>query len=366
MSTLPLIDDFQSIVIQNRPLIDLRAPIEFAKGSFPNTVNLPLLSDEERELIGTTYKQKGNEEAVALGYRLVSGDIKEQRVQAWLEFIKANPNSYLFCWRGGQRSAIVQEWLAQRGVIIPRLKGGYKAFRNYLIEQSISLAKEKEIYTIAGQTGSGKTLLINQIPQAIDLEGLAHHRGSAFGRYAHPQPTQIGFENALAYAQIRHNYKQYSNLVIEDESRNIGQRYIPPEVFSQFQKAKVVLLERSLRERVNIIYNDYIIYSQAEYAKAHSKGQIEHSWYEAMKHNFKKIQKRLGIERYRRLDQMLDLAWREQENKGNPQRHKEWIKALLKEYYDPMYNYQIEQKKDKIIFRGGAKEVLEFFSSMES
>ena len=358
--SLPLIDDFRSVVTRRRPLIDLRAPAEFAKGSFPGAVNLPLLSDEERARVGTVYKHEGNVVAVELGHRLVSGEIKESRLQAWEAFARTHPETVLFCWRGGQRSQIVQEWLAERGTTLPRLKGGYKAFRNFLMAESLRLAREKEILVLGGRTGSGKTLLIEKIDESIDLEGLARHRGSAFGRYARPQPPQIAFENALAYTQILHDHAGYRRLLIEDESRNIGQRYIPPEIFAEFQQGPVLILETPLEERIEISYADYILYSQKEYDEAYARGESPYDWIETMRHNFQRIRKRLGNERYARFSAMLEEAWSEQLRSGNPEGHKTWIRALLEEYYDPMYDYQIEKKKERIIFRGNAEEILAF------
>lgn len=358
---LPLIDDFRSIVTEKRPLIDTRAPVEYAKGSFPDAVNLPLMNDEERERVGTTYKQEGHEAAVKLGHQLVSGDVRRERIEAWVDFLHSHPDAYLFCWRGGQRSEIAQRWIHEHsGIVAPRLKGGYKAFRNYLMDESLRLVQNKEILVIGGRTGSGKTLLLRQIDEAIDLEGLARHRGSAFGRYARPQPSQIDFENALAYALIRLDAAGHRRIVIEDESRNIGQRYIPPELFAQFQKAPVILLERPLDERIEISYQDYILYGQKEYDEAFRRGETPYGWYETMRHNFKRIRKRLGDERTRRFSALLDAAWQEQQRSGNPEGHKVWIRALLEEYYDPMYDYQIEKKKERIVFRGSAEEILDY------
>ncbi|WP_457607199.1 tRNA 2-selenouridine(34) synthase MnmH [Nitratifractor sp.] len=358
---LPLIDDFRSIVLENRPLVDTRAPVEFARGAFPGAVNLPLMTDRERELVGTAYKQEGHDAAVELGHRLVSGRIREERIRAWLDFLDAHPDAYIYCWRGGQRSQIVQRWIHEAsGRAVPRLKGGYKAFRNYLIDESRRLAAEKEILVLGGRTGSGKTLLIEKIPEAIDLEGIAHHRGSAFGRYAHPQPGQIDFENALAYALIHHDAAEHPFLLIEDESRNIGQRYIPPEIFSEFQQGGVLLLETPLEERIEISYADYILYAQREYDEAYAKGESPYDWIETMRHNFKRIRKRLGHERYERFSQMLEDAWREQRRTGDPEGHKAWVRALLVDYYDPMYDYQIEKKGERIVFRGNAGEILDY------
>ena len=355
-----LVDDFRHVVTKNIPLIDLRAPAEYAKGSFPDAVNLPLLSDSEREAVGTTYKHEGSEAALKLGYEIVSGKVKEERIRSWIEYIEKHPETILFCWRGGQRSAIVQRWLSESGIEVPRLKGGYKAFRRFLAEESLRIAEKKRIVLIGGRTGSGKTLLIKELEDAIDLEGLARHRGSAFGRYAITQPPQAGFENALYYELVQHDGRGHERLILEDESRNIGRCYIPDELFGIFQKAPVALLETPLEERVEISYKDYILYAQREYTKAHEAGVSPYSWIETMRHNFDRIRKRLGNERHARLKAMLESAWEHQTLTGDPGRHKEWIEALLREYYDPMYDYQIEKKIDRVLFRGPVKELIGF------
>ncbi len=361
--TLPTVDYFEKLVIEDIPLIDTRAPVEYEKGAFKNSINLPLLTDKERELIGTTYKQKGNEAALRLGYELVSGEIKEKRVNSWVSFIKKHPNTHIYCWRGGQRSEIVQKWIYEAsGIVVPRLKGGYKAFRNYLIDRSIELAKAKDIVVIGGRTGSNKTGLVNSIPCAIDLEGIAKHRGSAFGRYAKEQPTQINFENNLAYAQIKHNHLGFEHLIIEDESRNIGRCFIPLDIFKEFVESKLIVLEVDIQTRVENIYNDYILYSYKEYEKAYFKGLTPFNWHDTMMHNFKRIQKRLGYERYQKYLQMFEDAWQIQLESGDASKHKEWIEKLLIEYYDPMYDYQIKSKEQRVLFRGNKDEVLEFIA----
>jgi len=358
--SLPLIDDFHTLVLEDRPLIDTRAPVEFAKGSFPGAVNLPLMNDAEREQVGTVYKHQGHDAAVALGHELVSADIKAERVQAWVDFVTEHPDAYLFCWRGGQRSQIAQAWLHEAGITLPRLQGGYKAFRNYLMSESLRLAEAKEILILGGRTGSGKTLLLPKLPQSIDLEGLANHRGSSFGRFATPQPTQIGFENALAYAQIHHDHLKHTRLIIEDESRNIGRCYIPDGVFDLFQRGKVVLLEASLEERIEITYDEYVLAAQRDYARHHAAGMTPHNWIDVMQHNFVRIRKRLGDENFRHLTQLLNQAWEHQLRTDDPGEHRRWIRELLERYYDPMYDYQIERKQDRIVFRGNAQAVVDY------
>jgi len=360
--TLSLVSDFRSIVLQERPLIDVRAPVEYAKGAFPHTVNLPLMNDEERHLIGKRHKEAGNEKAVALGHQLVSGEIKAQRVQAWIDQIQQAPQSYLYCFRGGQRSQISQQWLANAGIHIPRLKGGYKAFRSYLIAQLETITLDKKIFVLGGHTGAGKTLLLKKLRESIDLEGLANHRGSSFGRYATGQPTQIDFENALAYALIQHDDTVPPHLVVEDESKNIGRCYIPPALFSQFSAADVILLETSLEERIEITYDEYVLASQHQYDSALRSGDTPHSWIETMRHNFQRIYKRLGDKGHRELTTLLEEAWAHQQQHHDTSLHKRWIARLLSEYYDPMYAYQIGQKEERVIFRGNQTEIIEYLN----
>jgi tRNA 2-selenouridine synthase len=263
---LPLIDDFLSIVLKNCSLIDVRAPIEFAKGAFPNTINLPIMSNEERHLIGIRYKNNGNQAAVALGKELIDGSPRKERTEKWKAFVKANPDAYLYCFRGGQRSRITQEWLADEGVNITRLKGGYKAFRNFLMSASEEIAKKSNTIIIGGRTGSGKTLLLDELENSIDLEKLANHRGSSFGSFISAQPAQIDFENSLAYALINHDAKGYNYLIIEHEGRNIGCINIPKNLFDPLQEnASLIILETPMQERVDIIYKEYVTDSLLSY-----------------------------------------------------------------------------------------------------
>jgi len=355
-----LTNDFKSIVLNSNPLIDLRAPIEYIGGSFLNSVNLPLLFNKERELIGTIYKEQGNEAAVEMGHKIVSVCVKEERLRGWIDFIKSNQDTIIFCWRGGQRSGIVQQWLKENGVNTPRIEGGYKAFRRYLIDEPLNIIKSKRVVTIGGRTGSGKTILLKKLNSAIDLEGLANHRGSAFGGHLLPQPTQIEFENNLAYAIIKEHKRDSTKIVIEDESRNIGARYIPDLIFKEFQtKGELILLDTQLEQRVDIIFNEYVVASQLEH-----KDAGENSWIDSMRENFSKIERRVGGLRYKELLELLNSAYKEQLSQNSTQSHKEWINYLLTNYYDSMYDYQIKAKDDKIIFRGNMSEIEHFLEAL--
>ena len=160
-----------SLLEKEIPYIDVRAPIEFAQGALPTSKNLPILNDKERERVGKAYKKSGGQAATELGYILVKDEIKDQRVDDWVNFVNLNPNAHLYCARGGQRSEIAIKWLKERGVEIPRIHGGFKTLRNSCLKIITDASNDnKEWIIIAGKTGSNKTGLVTSVPNAIDLE----------------------------------------------------------------------------------------------------------------------------------------------------------------------------------------------------
>ncbi|OQY09184.1 MAG: tRNA 2-selenouridine(34) synthase MnmH [Fusobacteriia bacterium 4572_132] len=358
-------DNFKRIVLENIPLIDVRAPIEFEKGAFLDSINLPIMTDEERKVVGICYKKKGNEEAVKLGHKLVSGEIKQKRVDGWLDFIIKNPSAMIYCFRGGSRSQISQQWIKDAGKDIIRLDGGYKAFRNYLIEQLQPENQKSKPIILGGYTGSGKTILLKKLKNAIDLEGIANHRGSSFGRFSNKQPSQINFENNLAYAIIKHREKGYKYSILEDEGRHVGRCYIPKDLAEYYSKGDMVILETPFEKRVEITFEEYIIESQKEYKKIYGekKGILE--WFAYIKNSIDRIKKRLGGDNYKEMIELLNQAFEEEKKTGRKEKHKMWIKKLLKEYYDPMYQYQMKNTTKNIVFRGNNEEILEYLKNKE-
>jgi tRNA 2-selenouridine synthase len=345
--------DYRDIFINDVPLMDVRAPVEFDKGAFPMAINRPLMNDRERELVGTSYKQHGQQAAIELGHELVSGSIKQQRVEGWAEFANRQPQGLLYCFRGGLRSQITQQWLkSEAGIDYPRVIGGYKALRSYLIEVTDDAVAECDFVLIGGLTGSGKTQVLNQLGNALDLEGYANHRGSSFGKHATPQPAQISFENALAIDILKKRARGENQFVLEDEGRVVGSRAIPLELFRGMQQYPMVWLEESFELRVERILKDYVIDLCAEFIEVNGIETGFGIFAERLRESLSSILKRLGGERYQRLATLMDVALIDQEKSGAVDLHRAWISGLLGEYYDPMYAFQRDSKGARIEFAG--------------
>ncbi|MBN8432257.1 tRNA 2-selenouridine(34) synthase MnmH [Microbulbifer salipaludis] len=356
-------ENYRDIFLRDLPLIDTRAPTEYSKGSFPTAVNLPLMTDAERQKVGTCYKQHGQQAAISLGHTLVRGKIKQQRVDRWAEFAQANPQGYLFCFRGGLRSQISQQWLHEAGVDYPRITGGYKAMRSFLLQEIESAVQQCQFILVGGMTGTGKTEVLAQLENAVDLEGHANHRGSSFGKRATAQPPQIGFENALAIDLLKRRAAGQQQFVLEDESRLIGKCSIPFSLHQRMATLPIAWLDDAFENRVERILRDYVIDLCAEFIDCFGTEEGPEKFATALLQNLSKISKRLGGQRYQELQAIMQQALQVQSSNGDVEHHREWITRLLRDYYDPMYDYQISQKSDRIIFRGDQTAVVEFLKA---
>ena len=355
-------DDYRSLFLNNVPLLDVRAPVEFNQGAFPFTQNIPLMNDQERKDIGIRYKNSGQDEAIKLGHELVNGEIKEERVKNWVSFFEQHPQGILYCFRGGMRSKISQQWIYENtGIIYPRIKGGYKAMRRFLIDELETSSQQIKPIILSGRTGIGKTILLKKIKQQIDLEGLYHHRGSVFGKHVTPQPSQIDIENTLSIELIKHLHQGHTKIILEDEGSNIGSRRLPECLTTKMKTSPIVLLEASIEERINITFQEYIIEALAEHESFYGEEQGFQLWTEQLVDSIDKIQRRLGGVRHKELKTLLKTAIQQQIS-GNTEAHKEWIKVLLIDYYDPMYDYQLSKKQDRIIFKGKHNEVCDYLT----
>jgi tRNA 2-selenouridine synthase len=361
---LPQTNDYRSLFLNNIPLLDVRAPVEFNQGAFPFAENFPLINNQEREDIGLCYKNYGQAEAIKLGHELVQGETKSERVNHWHRFFTQHPKAVLYCFRGGMRSKISQQWIYEKsGVIYPRIKGGYKAMRHFLIDELETSSQRIEPVILGGRTGSGKTLFLKKLKQQIDLEGLFHHRGSVFGKHVTPQPSQIDIENSLSIKLLKLRNKKHLKLVLEDEGSNIGSRNIPKTLFSKMKQSPLILLEASIDERINITFQEYIIESLVKHQYHYGEEQGFIAWAEQLFTAVDKIQRRLGGVRHKKLKALLSDAIQQQQSSGNAEHHKEWIKVLLVDYYDPMYDFQLSKKEDRVVFKEQQDAVLSYLQA---
>lgn len=350
MSNLPQVSALDALTGRS-PLLDLRAPSEFAKGHPIGAINLPLLTDAERHRIGITYKQQGQAAAIKLGHKLINGDLKEQRLVGWRAACEQHTQGLLYCWRGGLRSELVGQWLTETGVSAQQITGGFKALRQAALNSIDQAGQQANWWVLGGRTGSGKTVLLQRLNQAIDLEGAAEHRGSAFGAQIQPQPTPVTFEFRLASAWLEQRSKRQTQttLVVEDESRAIGRLGLPTHWFQAMQGAPIALLEVPFDERVSNI--------AAEYAELPlSQGYAAKALHQHYENALLRIKRRLGGQLWQDISQALAAGF----TNGD---HKPWIAMLLERYYDPMYDYQLAKKQSRVQVQGNAELVIEFLTA---
>jgi tRNA 2-selenouridine synthase len=248
-------------------ILDVRSPGEYVHAHMPGAISFPLFTDEERKVVGTTYKQKSREEAIRIGLDYFGPKMRKM-IEAVEEMLKdrqkdkgqdnQSKNVFLYCWRGGMRSAAIGWLLDLYGFKVTTLAGGYKAFRNHVLE---SFGREYQFKIVGGYTGSGKTEIIHTLKEigeiVIDLEGIACHKGSAFGSFNMPkQPTQEMFENLLSLELIKKADKG-NHIWLEDESQRIGNLNIPNSIWDNMRTSPIIFMEIPFEERLNHIEEGY-------------------------------------------------------------------------------------------------------------
>jgi tRNA 2-selenouridine synthase len=346
-------------ILQQQPaplLIDVRSEGEFEEGHLPFSVNIPILNNAHRHLVGLCYKQQGNAEAVKLGYALVN-PLKDALIEQWRQTLEATDsnNAFVYCWRGGQRSEIALQWMQEAGISVRKVTGGYKNIRNRLIaefsEEAI-VQRQYSLVLLGGMTGAGKTDVLKLLPEAsvIDLEGFAHHRGSAFGGHVmEAQHSQQTFENALGIKL----YEAQKVFLVEAESRNIGRCVIPPYFHCLMKDAPMVFLETSLTERAERIAREYV-------GNALCGGVAHGDIQDAMETSLLRVKQKLGGVYYNKILMLLKTAFSEEYKLEN---HIMWVYILLEEYYDKLYTHSIGKNNHRIVFKGNHEEVLAWWKA---
>lgn len=302
------------------PLLDVRTPLEYEQGHIPGAINIPLFNNEERKIIGTIYKKDGKQPAILKGLEFVGPRLKEFVLSA--NKFNNNGSFLIHCWRGGMRSSSFAWLLETYGFKTHTLKGGYKSFREYVLNV---FSEPQNLLILGGRTGAAKTLLLykleSQGQQIIDLEKLANHKGSSFGSLGeNKQPSQEAFENELAIALSQ--LKKEKRVWLEDESRMVGQKVIPAALWGQMREAKVVYLDIPFDERVNYLVNEYGKFSREDLIESTNR-----------------ISKRLGGQRAKQAIEAI--------KQGDLKTACEINLA----YYDKAYDYGMNKRKFENIVR---------------
>ena len=308
------------------PIIDVRTPAEYKQGHIPTAHNIPLFSNKERKSVGTSYKKEGQQEALIKGLdfagpKMTSFVRKAQKIARHKQLL-------VHCWRGGKRSASMAWLFETAGIDCFILQGGYKSFRQFALS---CFDNPLSIIVIGGLTGSGKTAALKSLAemgeQTIDLEGLAHHKGSAFGNLGEKkQHSNEHFENKICWDLIHLDITR--TILIEDESRSIGRNILPAGIFYQIRSAPVLFLDIPRIKRVERLVEDYAVYAKEELCES-----------------IQKISQRLGEDITRKATEAV--------REGN---YKKTAEMVL-QYYDKTYLFGLSKRDQQQVFKLPVEDV---------
>lgn len=313
MAEIVEIERFLELKRNGMPVIDVRSPGEYAHAHIPGAVSLPLFDDVERAEVGTIYKRQGKRFAVQRGLEFVG---PKMRHFTDIALSLDSEELLVHCWRGGMRSASMA-WLFETvGLRCRILKDGYKAYRNHVLG---SFARPYDFRVLGGCTGVGKTDLLKELRkiggQVLDLEGLANHKGSAFGSLGeNEQPSVEMFENNIC--EVLDGFDLSKQVFVEDESRNVGKMVIPQDLWTGMRSSRMIVVEAERKLRMERIMRDYAGFPV-----------------ELIAPNILKIEKRMGREKCRAAYGFCI---------GGDVRG---AAEICLDYYDKMYLSQLERRK---------------------
>ena len=301
----------ESLKITNPLYVDVRAPIEYNEDHIPGAVNLPIFNDEERKEVGTLYKMVGKVDAVKRGTEIGGRRIVD--IINSLTEIK-DKEIIIYCARGGMRSGAVGSLINSLGIKTYRIIDGYRSFRKVVMDELSTVKIKPKIFILQGLTGAGKTEILKVLPNAIDLEDMAGHRSSIFGGIGLRQNSQKRFETLLW--QRLEELKNEAFIVIEGESKKVGNIHIPENIFMQMREAPPVYIETPIERRVEIIKKEYTGFNEDERIL-----KIVNT-----------LRSKLGADKTDALTEFY--------NQGNLD---EFIKILLLDYYDTLYRHTLDK-----------------------
>ena len=320
---MKVIDLKTALELKQAIFIDVRTPAEYEEGHITGAVNIPLLSNNERAEIGIIHKNEGSDEAKKRGLEIVSTKLPILVAQV-KEAARNSKETVVYCWRGGMRSKSLVGILDIMGIKALQLSGGYKVYRRFVLEELKNFEVAPEIMVLCGSTGVGKTMILERLTQkgicVIDMEGMANHRGSAFGHVGMGKPaTAQAFDAELLSALKAGNEQMY--MFVECESKRIGNVYIPDALFKAMRTGVKILLKADINVRIRRLIGEYT--DSATKNINEIKGCIE------------ALRTKLGNRKTDSLHQEL--------LQGN---FEQVAHVLLKDYYDPLYGYEVAEKNN--------------------
>ncbi|NBG86987.1 tRNA 2-selenouridine(34) synthase MnmH [Isachenkonia alkalipeptolytica] len=306
-------------------MIDLRTPKEFEEDHIPGAQNFPILTNEERHVVGTLYKKDPDR---AKNLALVYGQEKLEALQQKIRVFSNSGREVIFyCYRGGMRSGLLVKHLDSLGYPAVKLEGGYKSYRNFVRRELSAFGKRLNFVVLHGYTGVGKTRILNLLQEknlpVLDLEGLAQNSGSVFGEimYSGKTPSQKYFESRI-YSELSSITE--SHCFVEMESRRIGKVTVPEELYHGLvTSSHHVLVNTSLKNRIDTIYQDYV--GDHELSREDLAGK------------FQRLKRILGKEK-------VEILIRTLENRD----YKQIIETLILDYYDPLYRKSLKNYRGKM------------------
>ncbi len=305
-------------------LVDARSPDEFAEATIPGAINVPILDNAERAEVGTLYKQVGKRQARQRGVELVAPKIPAMIAQIATQQAGTSQPVVVFCWRGGMRSLALTQFLELAGTPARQLAGGHKGFRRHVLDY-FEHGVWAKLVVFRGLTGVGKTHHLHHLAKqgypVVDLEGLASHRGSAFGNLGlPPQPNQKMFESLL-WDELR-KVPCDGYILAEGESRHIGRIALPARLYQTLQTERSIWLSASLQARVRNILADYPAVDQLK---------------EEFTQPIRALKDKLGKETMNRYLMLLE--------EGN---WSELVSELMVNYYDPLYRHTLPERRIEV------------------
>lgn len=320
----------------NTAIVDVRSPQEYQQDHIWGAVNIPVLDDEERALIGTIYKQKGQQEAVEEGIGRTEGKMVYFH-RTFQQLAQSYEQVVLYCFRGGMRSQSIAEYMNRYGVPVMKLKGGYKAYRRYVLNFFEEGLKRFTFVVLHGHTGVGKTQLLKELAEmgydTLDLEYYAKHSGSVFGDlfFKENQPAQKIFESAV-FHHLYHSKAKY--IFMESESPKIGKVFVPQPFCRKMERERHILVQCSEKKRIERLVRDYTSVKRPDDQMLYS--------------SIRMLQRMIGAEAGTYLETMLD--------QGN---YEEVADYLIRNYYDRFYRFSIEKYEyDKVVCADDIKKAL--------